>query len=185
MRRTIREWGSTADERGQRFPCDDHVARPTGVLFRAIDVAAAPELTFAWLCQLRVAPYSYDWIDNFGRRSPRRRDTSNERLALNQRVMTIFRLVAFQRNEHITLLIDRTRVFGDLAGSYCVRPSPIGSRIVVKLVYRLPPCSPLRWLLPPGDLVMMRKQLLTLKQLAEREHAASQDRATEPAASPS
>jgi hypothetical protein len=64
---------------------------------------------------------------------------------------------------------DRTKVFGKVAVTYAVRASEIGSRIVVKLTLKLGAKSPLRWLLPPGDLIMMRKQLSTLKALAERE----------------
>ena len=70
--RTVRESGSTAIERDQSFPCDRLVERPDDVLFRAVDVAAGAPTVFRWLCQLRVAPYSYDRSDNWGRRSPGR-----------------------------------------------------------------------------------------------------------------
>src|SRR5262249_6937940 len=66
-----RTWGSTPAERRMQFPCDRHLPACDDALFRAVSVAAPAPLLFRWLCQLRVAPYSYDWLDNFGRRSPR------------------------------------------------------------------------------------------------------------------
>ena len=164
-------WGSTAAERSRSYPCDGMVALPRRTLFRAVDVDAPAAVTFRWLCQLRIAPYSYDWIDNFGRRSPRRLIDGLDALAVGQRVMGIFRLAAFDPPRHITLVLDSPsrRFFGDLAVTYEVVPRGDASRIVVKLVVR-DPGRPFRWaapLLPWGDLVMMRKQLLTLKALAE------------------
>ncbi|HZS36949.1 MAG TPA: SRPBCC family protein [Polyangia bacterium] len=167
----IADWGSTAEERAREYPCDRHVDAPDLVCFRAVDVAAPPSAVFRWLCQLRVAPYSYDWIDNFGRRSPRTRDPANEQLANGQSMMRIFRLVDFARDRHLTLIIERTRLFGALAVTYQVAPSPGGTRLVVKLIARLGRASLMRAILPLGDLIMMRKQLLTLKALAEREQA--------------
>jgi hypothetical protein len=64
-------WGATADERHRPLPCDDHLPEHDQVLLRAVDTQAPPATVFRWLCQLRVAPYSYDWLDNWGRRSPR------------------------------------------------------------------------------------------------------------------
>ena len=59
-------WGTTEDERAAAYPVDDVLPDAEQWLFRGIDVAAPAALTFRWLCQLRAAPYSYDWIDNWG-----------------------------------------------------------------------------------------------------------------------
>jgi hypothetical protein len=168
----IYTWGSTADERAEVYPCDRLIPAPFVECFRAVDVAAPIPLTFRWLCQLRVAPYSYDWIDNWGRTSPRQRDPQNERLENGQRWMTIFRLVEFELERHLTLVVDRTSVFGSVACTYALRPSAVGSRIVVKLTF-WHRAKWMRWFLPAGDLIMMRRQLLNLKELAEREHSRS------------
>ena len=164
------DWGSTPAERAMSFPCDHLLPNPEDTLCRAVDVDATPSVTFRWLCQLRTAPYSYDWIDNLGRTSPRTLTPGIEKLAVGQTVMTIFDLVDFAVDRHLTLLLRRGRaLFGEVACTYLVAPRlPDRSRIVVKMLVRYPG---LRWiaeqLFPLGDLVMMRKQLLTLKQLAE------------------
>jgi hypothetical protein len=168
-----RTWGSTPDERREAYPCDRWLAEADQACFRAIDVGAPPELLFRWLCQLRAAPYSYDWIDNRGQRSPRELTPGLDELRSGQRVMSIFRLVEHERDRHMTMVLDRPRerrIFGDIALTYQVAPAARGSRLVVKLLIRRPdgPFRLLSPLLPAADLVMMRKQLLTLKRLAER-----------------
>ena len=65
-------WGTSEAERLRPYPCDEMLRDPDQVMFRAVDVEAPQGHVFRWLCQLRLAPYSYDWIDNFGRQSPRR-----------------------------------------------------------------------------------------------------------------
>lgn len=139
-----------------------------------MDVSAPAPRLFRWLCQLKVAPYSYDLLDNFGRRSPRRLVPGAENLAVGQKVMTIFRLVEFERDRHLTLVLDLPRassILGRAAVSYVVSPETDGScRLVVKMLVRYPekpPWSSMHWFLPWGDLLMMRKQLLTLKHLSE------------------
>src|SRR6185295_12842486 len=107
-----------------------------------------------------------------GRRSPRQRDPALEELAAGQRVMEIFRLVEWERGRHLTLLLDGSRLLGKMAVTYEVSAparTPTQSRLVVKLACTMARLSPLRALLPAGDLVMMRKQLLTLKALSEEE----------------
>jgi hypothetical protein len=170
-----REWGSTPAERARVYPCDAYLPPPAEPLWRAIDVDAPPSRLFRWLCQLRVAPYSYDWIDNLGRRSPGSLTPGLEHLARGQRVMTMFELVAFEPHRHLTATTGPTP-FGTIAASYVVEPRQAGSRLIVKILVR-PPSGPLgflvRWLLPWGDLIMMRKQLLNLKHLAESRNDSS------------
>ncbi len=104
-----------------RFPCDAHLANPQDIYFRGIDVDARPAIIFRWLCQLRTAPYSYDWLDNFGRQSPRSVTPGLERLTLGNRFMTIFDLVDFDVDRHVTLAVRRwRRVFGPSAVTYMV-----------------------------------------------------------------
>ncbi|MGD0384654.1 MAG: hypothetical protein ABSB73_00810 [Solirubrobacteraceae bacterium] len=133
----VANWGSTAVERAQPFPCDRLVGSADHVLFRAVDVRAPVQLTFRWLCQLRAAPYSYDRLDNRGRRSPQTLTPGLEQLAVGQRVQSVFTLVEFEEGRSLTM-------------------SHVWHSRLTRLV------------LPPGDLLMMRRQLLNLKGLAER-----------------
>lgn len=167
-------WGTTVEERAASYPCDRWLPDPDDVLFRAIHVRARPPEVFRWLCQLRVAPYSYDWLDNGGHASPQIPDARLEVLAAGQRFMTIFELLEFERDRHITIRIDHPgalRLFGEIAVTYLVSPvADADARLLVKLLIRRPAGPGSAWrgpLLPWGDLIMMRKQLLNLKRLSE------------------
>jgi hypothetical protein len=169
----IYNWGATNAERARRQPCDRFLPGADDTLYRALDIAAPPGGAFRWLCQLRAAPYSYDWIDNRGRQSPRTLTPGLDQLEIGQRVMGIFRLVDFKRDRHLTMVADspRAAVFlGELAITYALASARGHSRLVVKLLIRYPrglTGAAMRRTLPLADLIMMRKQLLTLKHLAE------------------
>jgi uncharacterized membrane protein len=166
-----RNWGTTAEERSAPFPCDALLSEANAVYFRGVSVQADPSVVFRWLCQLRAAPYSYDWIDNGGRRSPRELTPGLETLAVGQPFMRIFELAAFEPDRHVTLRLRRPGLFPPLVVSYVVAPcAPYGSRLLVKLALRYRPGLLDRLsaaLLPWGDWIMMRRQLLNLKALAE------------------
>jgi hypothetical protein len=170
-----RTWGTSSNERRLGFPCDRFIEHFDDSYYRGITIWASPEIIYRWLCQMRVAPYSYDWIDNFGRLSPRNLIPGIGRLAIGQEVMTIFELVAFKPNHHLTIRLKRNKlalkIFGDAAASYMIVPENGGiCRLLVKLVVKYPPGfigRLIRLLLPWGDLVMMRRQLLNFKELAE------------------
>ena len=170
------EWGITPQERRQPFPCDRFLQAPFTPLYRGVSVNASAEILFRWLCQMRVAPYSYDWIDNLGRRSPRQLIPGLDHLAIGQRFMTIFQLIDFESNRHLTLRLQPrsalARILGECLVSYRVVPrTRQACRLLVKLTIELTPGSGarlVRTLLAWGDLIMMRRQLLNFKALAEQ-----------------
>ena len=172
-------WGTEPEERRLAFPCDDIIPQPDEALYRGVTVNATPKTLFRWLCQMRAAPYSYDWIDNGGRQSPRGLTPGLDNLAIGQDVMRIFKLTGFEKDRHLTLRVrgksGAAQTFGDIVVSYVIVPSvndrSIGScRLLVKLIAKYPLGlygRMMRALLPWGDLLMMRRQLLNLKRLAE------------------
>jgi len=164
-------WNATADEEKEQFPCDRYMTSKYRSLIRAIDVSAPASLVFRWICQLKIAPYSYDWLDNGGRQSPRQLTPGLDHLELGQNFM-IGRIIEFEAGSHITCVIlpELESKFGSTSLTYAVKNiTPTTSRIVVKADigardwwerFR-------RFLLACGDLIMMRKQLITIKSLAE------------------
>lgn len=64
-------WGVDESETLRSYPCDDFVASPVLPAWRGVHVQAPAGAVWPWVAQVRLAPYSYDWIDNLGRRSPR------------------------------------------------------------------------------------------------------------------
>lgn len=123
----------------------------------------SPEQLWPWIAQIRLAPYSYDWIDNFGRRSPQDLKSLPEP-SVGESFTTsgtrrLGRILAVSPAEHLT-----ARIMGATM-SYLLVPEGQRTRLLMKIVTAGP-----RWaapLLSVGDLVMARKQLLNLKRLAE------------------
>ncbi len=169
-------WGARPEEGARPFPCDGLIEGASQIWLRGVDIAAPPGLAFLWLCQMRVAPYSYDWIDNLGRRSPQRLIAGLDDLAAGQTVMTIFKLTSFEKDRHLTLVSKDSGLlpkFAKLAISYLIVPQSAQScRLLVKAEVAYPRHL-LGWLsktfLPMGDWIMMRRQLLNFKRLAERD----------------
>jgi len=167
----IRYWNVTADERVADHPADAHVSGAATHFVRAIDVDAEPATVFRWLCQIKVAPDSYDLIDNLGRRSSPTLTPGADDLELGQ-MLTLAPIVDFEVGRHITAAtVGRTaRVFGGVVLSYEVVPGrTTPSRILVCLAMPAPRGIGRLWhvVLGAGDLVMMRRQLLNLRMYAE------------------
>ena len=136
-------WGTEAQERELIYPCDRFIPQPEAALYRGVTINAPAEIVFRWLCQMRVAPYSYDWIDNGGRQSPQELTPGLDNLAVGQDVMRIFNLVDFEPDRQLTLRLkprsSASRTFGDIAVSYrIVSISPSACRLLVKLIANYP-----------------------------------------------
>lgn len=160
-------WGATDAEIADDYPCAALVPEPAARLLRAVDVAAPAAHTFRWVCQLTQAPYSYDLVDNLGRRSPRRL-LGLAAPAPGERFLTLFRITAVTPGREITAA-GGNRVTGPYACTYRVLPDGPGrSRLVARL--DMAADGPLRRSIATatawGDLVMMRRQLRTLAALA-------------------
>ena len=166
-------WGEPVTDTRLLPPVGAADARPA---VRSIVVAAPAETVFGWVCQLRRAPYSYDWLDNFERCSPREADPSLTGLKVGQSFMTIFELVGFAAPSSVRLRMQEgwpTAAFGAIDLTYSIEVAD-AEHTRLSAVMWMPPIGRVlsrtrRYLLAWGDLVMMLKQLRTLAALAERD----------------
>jgi hypothetical protein len=170
-------WNATDAERARPYPCDALMPNPQHAFYRAVDVAAPVPLVYRWLQQLRVAPYSYDWADNFALPSPARLSPRAQTIAVGQRMMHILRIVAFEPDRSLTLAASNAlgrALFGALVGTYTVTPNGEGTRLFVKVNAAYPRSIYGRLVgpvMPWIDYAMMKKQLLRIKGFAERDAA--------------
>jgi hypothetical protein len=167
-----RNWGVTAEERRLRFPCDEVLQGSNDALFYGVTVDSPPAILFRWLCQMRIAGYSYDWISHLGRRSPRELVPGMERLAVGQPVMTITDIVGFEQDRHLTLQLRKPGIYyPPLAVSYLIVPADGDRcRLLVKCSLQFRPGLRdfvSRTIGPYLTWIMMRRQLLNLKGLSE------------------
>jgi hypothetical protein len=158
-------WGVTDAETRLEYDCDRYVANPSLEAWRGVTVNATRERLWPWLLQVRLAPYSYDWIDNLGRRSPRElrnlRDPEPGDPFSASGGRPLGRILAVDHEVQLTAQI--------MGGYMSYRLNPIGDHST-RLVLKLAAPQSMRFVAPLlslGDLVMARRQLLNLKRLAE------------------
>jgi hypothetical protein len=126
------------------------------VAWRGVTVDAPPKEVWPWFAQIRLAPYSYDWIDNLGRRSPRELRGLPDPV-VGERFTTaagrrLGRIVSVGPGEQLTGRL------GSYVMSYVLLPGASSTRRLLKVV-----ASSGRLRAPfvcLGDLIMARRQLL-------------------------
>jgi hypothetical protein len=157
-------WGVTESEILRAYPCDEFVPSPTLQAWRGVTIMAPADAVWPWVSQVRLGPYSYDWLDNRAHRSPRQlvglaEPQVGDRFT-RARGRELGRIVSVDPGKQLT---------GTIIGavmSYVLVPREADTRLLLKVVMRTT-----RWrahALSAGDLIMARRQLLTFKQLAER-----------------
>lgn len=158
-------WGVSESETLRSYPCDDFVASPAVRAWRGVRVEASAEAVWPWVAQVRLAPCSYDWIDNLGRRSPRELAGLPE-AKVGDRFTTaggraVGRIVSVDPGKQLT---------GAILGAFVSYVLVLQEHDVTRLLFKLV-LQATRWPaigLCIGDLIMARRQLLNFKQLAER-----------------
>lgn len=175
-------WGSRKEERKQVFTCDRIVRNKNGGYFRAVDVSAPPEIVYKWICQMKAAPYSYDKLDNGGRKSPQQLIPGMDKLKIGEKMMTIFTIGHFIPNQEVTLIMDvppkpYDRFYVPTAITYRLISKKVGkqlyTRIIVKYVAEWKKTfwgTAEKLFVIVADFIMMRKQLLNFKYLSERSY---------------
>jgi hypothetical protein len=166
-------WGVSESEIVRSYPCDDFVTSPALQAWRGVGVEAPVEAVWPWVAQVRLAPYSYDWIDNLGRPSPR------ELMGLPEpQVGEKFTTAGGRKWGQIVAVDPGNQLTGRIMGvfmSYVLVPQEHDTtRLLLKIVMRTN-----RWValgLSIGDLIMARRQLLNFKQLVESHRHQRTDR---------
>jgi hypothetical protein len=180
-------WGASDYEQNLSLPGDDIVSAPTGRSTRAITIYAAPEDIWPWLVQMgkgRGGLYSYDWLDiAFGYLS----DASSERVLPEFQSLKEGDVIPMGKDEcseddfyvHI-VEPNRALVIGANDAEFRNRVSwamvlvPIASnetRLIVRVSIRLDKGlkgAAMNAVLEPASFIMLRKQMLNLKRLAEQ-----------------
>jgi hypothetical protein len=181
-RRWHLRWGATDEEAGRPMAGDELVARPQFAPTRAITVDAPPDAVWPWLVQLgygRAGWYSYDCLDNLGH------GRSADEILSDLQDVQVGDVIPMGpvRNDDTVWTIEqidapKTMVWSKPAATWTWRLEELPgdrTRLVtrIRVRYRARPTvlSELV-LLELGDFWMMRKELRSIKERAERETRA-------------
>ena len=170
----FQHWGATEDEITSSVVGDDLCANATVVATRCITIPAPPQDVFPWIRQMgfgRAGWYSYDWLDNLGRRSATKILDEWQNVKSGDSIPSgpiAFTATIVESPKAFVLEIKNgkkstPRLHFTLA--YELRQAPEGTRLVTRMRSHINvPGEKMieRLILGPGDGIMLRRQLLTL-----------------------
>ncbi len=170
-------WGATDEELARAMPGDEDVRTPSFAATRGVTVHAPPEAIYPWIVQIgmtRAGWYSYDLLDNLGRPSARQLLPEHQHIYVGQLIpmspdgkQGIY-VKEFRENEWI-LWDDQEGVTTWFWGLYPEgeNRTRLVTRIRMKYLWNSP-AALFNLLVEFGDLPMMRKCLLGIKERAEQ-----------------
>lgn len=170
----FQNWGATPDEITGTVVGDDLCSDARVVATRCITLPAHPAEVFPWLRQMgfrRAGWYSYDWLDNLGRRSATTINPEWQDVDTGSRVPAgpmSFEAAIVDPPRAFVLRVgagDTTKRRVQFVLAYELRDVPNGTRLVsrVRIRVNLPGGRLIeRFVLGPGDGIMLRRQLLNL-----------------------
>lgn len=173
-------WGASDAEVTQPMPGDGIIAQPHLEATRAITVDAPPSAVWPWLVQMggytRAGWYSYDRIDNAGVPSatdvlPHLQDLQVGDVLLTSQDGTGFRVESIDPPRSLVLAIRNRHATTSV--SILLEPGADGrSRLVFRLRLRAATVRGRLYqaMMDVGDFVMMRRQLLGIRDRAEERH---------------
>jgi hypothetical protein len=170
-------WGATLEELSRTMPGDEVVSAPAFNAMRAVTVEAPPEAIWPWIVQIgfwRAGWYSYDLLDNAGRRSA-------ERIMPELQHMEVGDLVPMGPGKNAGIWVkgleqNRWMLWADkfqlTTWAWALEPEPDGStrlltRVRARPSWRHPTTAAWLLLVEVADFPMMRKCLLGIKRRAE------------------
>jgi hypothetical protein len=174
-------WGATPDEVRRVMPGDSLVQDPLEVTTRAITIDAWPVHVWPWLAQMgkgRGGLYTYDWLDRvFGVLDAPSSDTLLARFQTIRAGDTIpiggspgWPVAIARPNE--LLLLDVRQAGAHVTWAFLVEPiAPTRTRLIMRVRARLPNTwrRPLLIaVLDPAEFLMVRRQLMGIRDRAER-----------------
>ncbi len=169
-------WGATPEEIAGAVVGDNLCINARVSATRCITISAPPHEVFPWIRQMgfgRAGWYSYDWIDNLGKKSTRQVHPEWQDIISGSQVPAgpISFIASVVNEPHEYVLSTSTNGFGKrmcFTLAYELRPDPAGTRLVTRMRARINvPGGRIieKLLLAPGDGIMLRKQLLTLQRV--------------------
>ena len=170
----FQHWGARPEEIEGPFVGDELVPDATLLATRSISLDAPPGRVYPWLAQMgfgKAGWYSYDWLDNLGRKSaaeivPAWQVIEGEPVPGGP---IAFTAAIARPGEAFVLAIQRNLL--DFTLAFDLRPDGEGTRLVsrVRARLRFPGGRAVeRFGLGPGDGIMVRKQLLELQKRTAR-----------------
>ena len=171
-------WGATTEEIHGSVVGDNLCPDATLIATRSITISAPSQDVFPWIRQMgfgRAGWYSYDWLDNLGRKSATRVHEEWQSVESGDKVPSgpiSFTAAIVEAPRHFVLEIKSLgkkspKLHFTLA--YELRDDTQGTRLVTRMRshIKLPFGSLFElFILGPGDGIMLRRQLLTINKHA-------------------